>query len=279
MSSIQELRKLAGISPRLPNLQESRERCGVLTEAKLPTFMAKRTELLAHLKKEGWAVVDGLKVPHATSPDKQSRLWFKTQAVLMSHGVKHALGDARSMWSDIRTMTVEDFMKAVHRWSQVSYEPRESAETPAWSDAYPHVEEGDLAEADEAMTATDFKTALDGMLRSKVGDRHVRVKIDNSFGSTTVYVDFINLEKSVVPGPNFGAEGENNRILLDVDGFKGEQPAGKVKVEVRKSAIPREYKLRAKAAAPAKIAAYIADFLGKVVKEVKPNYTHTKPGA
>ena len=69
------------------------------------TFMAARAELLAHLRAIGWAVSGPLKVPHATSPDGSTRLWFKTQAVYLSTGNSHTLGDARSLWVDIRKVS------------------------------------------------------------------------------------------------------------------------------------------------------------------------------
>jgi hypothetical protein len=40
--------------------------------------------LLEGLKREGWEVREGLMVPHATSPDHKTRLWFKARAVYMN---------------------------------------------------------------------------------------------------------------------------------------------------------------------------------------------------
>jgi len=85
---------------------------------KKPTFAEKRVELFAHLKKEGWKVVEHLKVPHATSPDGETRLWFKTQAVYMSRGNNHTLNSARSIWADIRDLDANQFMQTVHRWAK-----------------------------------------------------------------------------------------------------------------------------------------------------------------
>lgn len=87
-------------------------------EAKKQTFVEAKTDILAHLKKEGWAVKDGLAVPHATSPDGEVRVWFKPQAVLMSKGNNHSLGAARSMWTDIRSMSGPTFLKEVEKWSK-----------------------------------------------------------------------------------------------------------------------------------------------------------------
>jgi hypothetical protein len=100
---------------------------------------------------------------------------------------------------------------------------------------------------------------------------------------TTVYVTFINLPKGV-GGAGGGAEAENNKVVLTIEGFGGETPhnpppTGKVKIEHRTSALPREYRLRGKTGTPAQVAKYLADFLNKVVKEVEPKYTHTKPPA
>ena len=81
----------------------------VLTAA--PTFQAARDAVLDYLKGEGWKVVGGLKIPHATSPDGEVRLWFKAQAVYYSKGSPHEFRMARSVHSDIRTMTPEKFVK------------------------------------------------------------------------------------------------------------------------------------------------------------------------
>lgn len=69
------------------------------------TFKAARAAALDYLDSEGWAVKRGLKVPHATAPGGDVRLWFKPQAVYLSHGERHRFGDARSLHVDIRRMT------------------------------------------------------------------------------------------------------------------------------------------------------------------------------
>lgn len=96
---------------------------------------------------------------------------------------------------------------------------------------------------------------------------------------STVYINFINLP-SGVGGAGGGAEAENNRMMFSVDGFGKEDPhapppTGKVKIEMRVSALPREYKLRGKTGTPSQVAKYLADFINKVVKEVEPHLTHT----
>lgn len=82
---------------------------------KRPTFQAAKAALLDHLRKEGWTVVSNLKVPHATDPHKDTRLWFKAQAVYIGGGVSPRLGDARSLHTDIRDMTPEQFMTYLKR--------------------------------------------------------------------------------------------------------------------------------------------------------------------
>jgi len=115
-----------------------------------------------------------------------------------------------------------------------------------------------------------------------IGDRQVTVRIQNSWGldknSSSQYINFVNLPKGVGTAGG-GAEGENNRMSFNVEGFAkdgGPPPSGKVKVEMSRSALPREYKLRAKTGAPPVIAKYIADFLSKVAREVPPHFTHTR---
>ncbi len=96
--------------------------------------------------------------------------------------------------------------------------------------------------------------------------------------SATVYINFINLPEGV-GGAGGGAEAENNRMMFSVGDFTkegGPPPSGKVKVEMKLSMLPREYKLRAKSGPPQAAAKYLADFINKVVKEVPPHFTHTK---
>jgi len=69
------------------------------------TFKAARAAALDYLAAGGWTVKRGLKVPHATAPGGDVRLWFKPQAVYLSIGDRHRLGDARSLHVDIRRMT------------------------------------------------------------------------------------------------------------------------------------------------------------------------------
>lgn len=88
---------------------------GGVQEAKRPTFQAAKAAVLSYLQREGWDVKPHLKVPHATAPDGELRLWFKSQAVYYSWGNKHTLGDARSLHTDIRDVTPEEFVKEADR--------------------------------------------------------------------------------------------------------------------------------------------------------------------
>ncbi len=74
------------------------------------TFKAAQIRILTQLVALGWKMVPALKVPHATSPDGRTRLWFKSQAVYYSVGDKHNLGDARSLHADIRESKSNDLI-------------------------------------------------------------------------------------------------------------------------------------------------------------------------
>jgi hypothetical protein len=77
---------------------------------KLPTFKKAQEAHLDHFASKGWSVKTGLKVPHATSPDGKTRLWFKSQSVHVSKsqtGKGHNLGDSRSTWLDPREHSPE----------------------------------------------------------------------------------------------------------------------------------------------------------------------------
>lgn len=78
------------------------ERAAGRAAGRLPTFEAARRALFDALRAQGWSVVSGLKVPHATSPDGTRRLWFKTQAVYRTEGPPHSFHDALSTHTDIR---------------------------------------------------------------------------------------------------------------------------------------------------------------------------------
>jgi hypothetical protein len=80
---------------------------------KAKTFPEARAEMLDGLAKKGWKVKGELKIPHATSPDGDVRLWFKTQAVYFSLGKGHDFKNARTLSYDldIRKMSPEDLEK------------------------------------------------------------------------------------------------------------------------------------------------------------------------
>lgn len=82
------------------------------------TYAKAKDDIMAYLDKKGWKVQKGLKVPHATSPDGDLRLWFKGQSIHTSEGNNHSLGSARSYTgydtamskrTDIRNTTPEAF--------------------------------------------------------------------------------------------------------------------------------------------------------------------------
>lgn len=81
------------------------------------SYAKARAEILKYLQKEGWNVKPNLKVPHATSPDGELRLWFKPQAVYYTHGNNHTLGGARTVSYDFdyRKMSGPEFVKEIER--------------------------------------------------------------------------------------------------------------------------------------------------------------------
>lgn len=126
------------------------------------------------------------------------------------------------------------------------------------------------------MTPAEFIEALAALLQLQ--GRHVNIRAEKGLSpkdGPSVYVNFVNLPVEVVKArEGGGAESENNRVLFCVSRF--EHTDGRLKVEMLVSALPREYKLRAKTAEPTKIAVYLAAFLNHVVANVPPNFTHTK---
>jgi hypothetical protein len=127
--------------------------------------------------------------------------------------------------------------------------------------------------------AQEFIDAVRSQLN--IGDRQIAMRVSKSLGLTKnddVYVNYINLPSGVGRAGG-GAEAENNRMSFWVWGFgvNNAPPSnGKVKLELSNSALPREYKLRGKTAAPVVIAKTLADFLNKVAAEVPPHFTHTR---
>lgn len=82
------------------------------------TFAQARAEVLDALERAGWSLSPrSLKTPYATSPSGEIRLWFKSQAVYVSRGNHHSLGNAHtySYDLDIRTMSGSEFVSMVER--------------------------------------------------------------------------------------------------------------------------------------------------------------------
>lgn len=92
------------------------ERMARLVEGE-KTFVAARQEILDYLKGQGWELSGALKIPHATSPGGDLRLWFKAQAVYYTEG-HHTFGDARALSYDldIRKLDGASFLKLLQRW-------------------------------------------------------------------------------------------------------------------------------------------------------------------
>lgn len=139
-----------------------------------------------------------------------------------------------------------------------------------------------------SMGAKEFVELLRAQLQLQ--GRTIRIRNEPSWGprkEDEVYINFVNLPEGV-GGAGGGAEAENNRASFWVRGFgagNAPPPSGKVKVEQSNSALykgssySRENRVpfRAKTGTPEQVAAYLAAFLNKVVREVEPRYTHTQP--
>ena len=87
-------------------------------EAKKKTFPQARKEIIDYLKKQGWTVKEGLKIPWAKDPDNDVQIWFKSQAVYGVGGLdggraKANFGAARSLHTDIREVSPQEFVKDV----------------------------------------------------------------------------------------------------------------------------------------------------------------------
>ena len=81
----------------------------------LMTHAQAMQRILDDLAVRGWAVRRHLKVPHATSPGGQFRLWFKTRAVYFTLGYSHDMHAARTVAYDLdkRSMTVDELVAMV----------------------------------------------------------------------------------------------------------------------------------------------------------------------
>lgn len=102
-------------------------------------------------------------------------------------------------------------------------------------------------------------------------DRQLKLS-GGALGSDSLYVNYINLPRDT---PYDGAESENNRLSFVIGTVRGGWSDERVKIEHMTSALPREYRLRAKSGPPLAIAKYLVAFLAKVAAEVPPKFTHT----
>ena len=104
---------------KLLKLADTLHKIATKRTAALPTFKDAKLAIWRHLGESGWKMSDPkLKVPHATHPDKEIRIWFKAQAIYYSAGSGTNLQSARSLHADIRTMTPEAVVKWVETWAQ-----------------------------------------------------------------------------------------------------------------------------------------------------------------
>ena len=92
------------------------------------TYAIARADILRALRADGWDVRENLKVPHATHPSGEFRLWFKTQAIYFTTGDRRrgcgSLSDALSLWiGDIRTMPVAEVLADIERARRQSVGP------------------------------------------------------------------------------------------------------------------------------------------------------------
>lgn len=109
------------------------------------TYAAAQADIMTGLEKDGWKVSKmgpsgTLKVPYATSKDGVTRLYFKAQAIYMSHdtnayGAKHDFKKARSLHlGDIRTGDYSTFGRQLARWTGElpnGEKPQKAAPKPA----------------------------------------------------------------------------------------------------------------------------------------------------
>lgn len=96
---------------------------------KARTYAIARADILRALRADGWDVRENLKVPHATHPSGEFRLWLKTQAIYYSTGDRRrgvgSLSDAHSLWiGDIRTMPVAEVFADIERARRQSVAPQ-----------------------------------------------------------------------------------------------------------------------------------------------------------
>lgn len=78
----------------------------------MKTFREAKDGLWNHLAQSGWSMSGRLKVPHATSPDRVVRLWFKPQAIWYSMG-SHQRAE-HSLWVDVRTENPQEIERQAY---------------------------------------------------------------------------------------------------------------------------------------------------------------------
>lgn len=103
------------------------------------TYAIARADILRALRADGWDVRENLKVPHATHPSGEFRLWFKTQAIYFTTGDRRrgcgSLSDALSLWiGDIRTMPVAEVLADIERARRQSVGPQRNPSKPSRPD-------------------------------------------------------------------------------------------------------------------------------------------------
>jgi hypothetical protein len=77
------------------------------------TYAQARTEFMNYLQREGWTLMRGLKIPHATH-ESGIRLWFNTQSVYIGNDKNY--GNARSLFVDIRKEKFSEIVYLAMSW-------------------------------------------------------------------------------------------------------------------------------------------------------------------
>jgi hypothetical protein len=113
---------LAAMPSRVRNPSPARKRMVARhrNPSKPRTYAIARAQIINALRADGWDVRENLKVPHATHPSGEFRLWFKTQAIYYTTGDRRrgqgSLSDAHSLWiGDIRAMPVAEVLADIER--------------------------------------------------------------------------------------------------------------------------------------------------------------------
>lgn len=81
----------------------------------METYGKATSRLLNELGSLGWATNANLKIPHATSPGQDVRVWFKPQAIYVALGYRGQFdfGQARTLWIDRRGASAEQVIGAI----------------------------------------------------------------------------------------------------------------------------------------------------------------------